>query len=112
LILHQERKWPKTTRKPNPILLDVDNGPEGLTRKANDRLYDAGGLNAARRALRAGGLLAVWSSGPDSNFTRRLRKTGLEVDEVKVRANASRGGARHIIWIATRAPEPITDGRR
>jgi spermidine synthase len=94
------------------ILLDVDNGPEGLTRKANDRLYDAGGLNAARRALRAGGLLAVWSSGPDSNFTRRLRKTGLEVDEVKVRANASRGGARHIIWIATRAPEPITDGRR
>ena len=84
------------------ILLDVDNGPEGLTRKANDALYDLEGLSAARAALRPGGVLAVWSSGPDSSFTRRLRKTGFEVDEVRVRANGSRGGARHVIWIATR----------
>ena len=85
------------------ILLDVDNGPEGLTRKANDALYDLEGLSAARARLRPGGILAVWSSGPDLNFTRRLRKTGFDVDEVRVRANGSRGGARHVIWIATRA---------
>jgi spermidine synthase len=85
------------------ILLDVDNGPEGLTRKDNDALYDLEGLRAARTALRPGGVLAVWSSGPDPDFTRRLRKTGFEVDEVKVRANGSRGGARHLIWIATNA---------
>jgi spermidine synthase len=84
------------------ILLDVDNGPEALTRKANDALYDLKGLSAARAALRRGGVLAVWSSGPDSSFTRRLRKTGFDVDEVRVRANGSRGGARHVIWIATR----------
>ena len=84
------------------ILLDVDNGPEGLTRQANDALYDAQGLNAARASLRPGGVLAVWSSGPDPNFTRRLRKTGFDVDEVRVRANGTRGGARQIIWIATR----------
>ena len=85
------------------ILLDVDNGPEGLTRKANDALYDLEGLGAARVVLRAGGVLAVWSSAPNLKFTQRLRKAGFEVDEVKVRANGSRGGARHVIWIATRA---------
>lgn len=85
------------------ILLDVDNGPEGLIRKGNDALYDLEGLSAARATLRAGGILAVWGSEPDVNFTRRLRKTGFQVDEVGVRANGSRGGMRHVIWIATRS---------
>jgi spermidine synthase len=85
------------------ILLDVDNGPAGLTRQANDALYDPPGLNAARATLRPGGVLAVWSSGPDVNFTRRLRKAGFGVDEIRVRAHGARGGARHVIWIATRA---------
>jgi len=84
------------------ILLDVDNGPEGLTRKANDALYDLKGLGGARAALRPGGVLAVWSSGPNPKFTWRLRKAGFEVEEVRARANGSRGGARHVIWIATR----------
>jgi spermidine synthase len=84
------------------ILLDVDNGPEGLTRETNDRLYDPTGLRAARRALRPGGILAVWSSGPSPKFTGRLGKAGFVVEEIKVRANGSGGGARHIVWIATR----------
>jgi len=83
------------------ILLDVDNGPEGLTHKANDALYDLAGLRYAYAALRPGGVLAVWSSGPDSGFTRRLRQVDFVVDEVRVRANRSRG-ARHVIWIAKR----------
>lgn len=84
------------------ILLDVDNGPEGLTRESNDALYDLKGLTAARVALRPGGVLAVWSSGPEPRFTQRLRKAGFEVNEVPVRANGPRGGARHVIWIAMR----------
>jgi spermidine synthase len=84
------------------ILLDVDNGPDGLTRNSNDALYSSAGLNAAYAALNPGGALAVWSATPSQNFSQRLRKTGFDVDEVKVRANGSRGGARHIIWIATR----------
>jgi spermidine synthase len=84
------------------ILLDVDNGPEGLTRKANDALYDLRGLRTASTALRPGGVLAVWSSKPNPKFTWRLRKSGFEVEEVSARANGSRGGARHVIWIATR----------
>ena len=85
------------------ILLDVDNGPEGLTRKTNDALYDLKGLSIARMALRPGGVLAVWSSGPNPKFTWRLRKAGFAVEEVRARANGPRGGARHVIWIATRA---------
>jgi spermidine synthase len=85
------------------ILLDVDNGPEGLTRNGNDALYNMKGLRAAGTALCPGGILAVWSSGPNLDFTRRLRKTGFDVDEVRVRANGSRRGARHVIWIATRS---------
>jgi spermidine synthase len=84
------------------ILLDVDNGPEGLTRKANDSLYDLPGLSTTRRALASGGVLAVWSSAPDRNFTRRLRTAGFSVEEIGVRANGARGGARHVIWIATK----------
>jgi spermidine synthase len=81
------------------ILLDVDNGPEGLSREANDSLYDMAGLAAARAALSAGGVLAVWSSGPDARFTRRLRQAGFDVEEVKIRANGTRG-ARQMIWLA------------
>jgi len=84
------------------ILLDVDNGPEGLTRKANDSLYDPAGLNAAHVALRRGGVLAVWSSGPNAAFSKRLRGAGFDVNEVAVRATGRGGGARHVIWIATR----------
>ncbi|MFK8252589.1 spermine/spermidine synthase domain-containing protein [Ancylobacter terrae] len=85
------------------ILLDVDNGPDGLTRPANDGLYDGAGLAAAHAALRPGGILAVWSSAPDRAFTARLRKAGFRTEEVPVRANGKRGGARHVIWLAVRA---------
>ena len=84
------------------ILLDVDNGPEGLIRKANDALYDAKGLQAIRGALRPGGVLAVWSSGTNAAFTKRLRAADFEVNEVGVRATTKRSGAHHVIWFATK----------
>lgn len=84
------------------ILLDVDNGPEGLTVAGNDQLYGAAGLHAAKAALRPGGILAVWSSGPDHGFTRRLRQAGFVTEEVTTRARRTGGGARHVIWLATR----------
>ncbi|HEY5410069.1 MAG TPA: spermidine synthase [Caulobacteraceae bacterium] len=83
------------------ILLDVDNGPEGLSRQANDRLYDAPGLMAARRALKPGGVLAVWSSAADPAFTRRLRRAGYAVREARVRSSGGRKGAHHMVWLAT-----------
>ncbi len=82
------------------ILLDVDNGPEALVSPANDRLYAPAGLDAARRALAPGGVLAVWSSAPDAPFVARLRRAGWEVEEAKVRAQGGRG-SRHLVWLAT-----------
>ena len=84
------------------ILLDVDNGPEGLTRAGNDALYGTRGLATARRALRPGGLLAVWSMGPDEAFAARMPRAGFVVEEIRVRANAGKRGARHVIWIGRR----------
>ena len=85
------------------ILLDVDNGPEAMTRNANSQLYNAAGLSAAHAALRPAGVLAVWSSAPNPKFTRRLGRTGFAVTEIPLRAKGPHGGARHFIWIATRA---------
>ncbi len=85
------------------IMLDVDNGPEGLTRKANDDLYSVAGLRAARKALRPNGVLSVWSSAPDAGFTRRLREAGFTVEELSVRASTKGRGARHVIWMATKS---------
>ncbi|MHB8882921.1 MAG: spermine/spermidine synthase domain-containing protein [Thermodesulfovibrionales bacterium] len=83
------------------ILLDVDNGPEGLTHKGNDWLYSPEGLTAASAALRPAGLLAVWSATPNRTFTQRLNRQGFTVDEVTVRARGRQGGGRHTIWLAS-----------
>jgi len=82
------------------ILLDVDNGPDGLTRAGNDGLYAARGIAAAKAALTPGGVLAIWSAAPDPSFARRLRQSGLAVEEVAVRARSNGKGARHVIWFA------------
>jgi len=95
LIRASDRSW-------DAILLDVDNGPDGLTRVGNDRLYSADGLAAAKAALRPGGVLAIWSAAPDDAFARRLRGAGFAVDEVAVRARSNGKGPRHVIWFATK----------
>jgi len=83
------------------ILLDVDNGPEGLSRPGNDALYSHSGIGRAKAALKPGGLLAVWSVAPDPHFTKRLGQSGMKVEELKARAHGGRG-ARHVIWVATK----------
>jgi spermidine synthase len=83
------------------ILLDVDDGPDGLMRAANDRLYSDAGLRAASEALRPGGVLGVWSVAPDESFTRRLSRARFAVNETVVRARRTKGG-RHTLWLAKR----------
>ncbi|OWK30033.1 spermidine synthase [Sphingomonas dokdonensis] len=84
------------------IMLDVDNGPDGLTRPANDGIYAARGLAAAYRALKPGGTLAIWSAAPDPVFAKRLVKAGFAVEEERVRARDNGKGATHVIWFARR----------
>ncbi|WP_216319136.1 spermidine synthase [Deinococcus aestuarii] len=81
------------------VLLDVDNGPEGMTHHGNDWLYSPQGLAAARRTLRPGGVLAVWSATPEPRFTTRLNRAGFRVEVHTVRARPGKG-AHHTIWLA------------
>ncbi len=87
-------------RRYDAILLDVDNGPDGLVRPENDRIYSSAGLAQAKTALRPGGVLAIWSAAPDAPFVRRLTGAGFSVDEIAVRARSNGKGPRHIIWFA------------
>lgn len=88
----------------NAILLDVDNGPTGLTQAANDGLYSLEGLVLALSALRPGGVLGVWSAGSDAGFARRMACAGFEVATEEVRSRGARGGRRHVVWMGTRRP--------
>lgn len=82
------------------IALDVDNGPEGLTRSSNNWLYTMPGIVAAQNALKPDGILAYWSAGPEPDFHERLRRCGFLVREINVRSHGKKG-ARHIIWLAS-----------
>jgi spermidine synthase len=93
-----------TCDKYDAILLDVDNGPDGIVRDANYRLYSRTGLGKARDALSTGGVLAIWSAAPDHKFTRRLKEAGFDVEAREVRARPNNKGPRHTIWFARKAP--------
>ncbi|SDC48092.1 hypothetical protein SAMN05444678_103162 [Sphingomonas sp. YR710] len=84
------------------ILLDVDNGPDGLVRRGNNQLYSMRGLAAARAALTPGGVLAIWSAAPDKAFTQRLTDAGFSIEEISVRARQNGKGPQHVIWLATK----------
>ena len=92
------------------ILLDVDNGPAGLSRTGNHWFYGLSGLHAMLAALRPDGVLALWSAGPDVEFTRRMEIVGFDVESIRVRARAGKKGAHHVIWIAKKKPEPGAAG--
>jgi len=84
------------------IMLDVDNGPDGLTKTGNDWLYTKAGLNATHAALKPAGILAIWSASPNPAFAKLLSLTGFTAAEITVRAKGNKGGRRHIIWLAER----------
>jgi len=83
------------------ILLDVDNGPEGLTRKENSALYSLNGLKASKAALRLNGVLGVWSAFPEPKFTKRMQQAGFKTEEIPCRAHGKRG-SKHMIWLGER----------
>jgi len=87
-----------TCEKFDAILLDVDNGPDGMVRADNNRIYSRTGMGKARDALKPGGIVSVWSAAPDPGFRRRMKETGLDVEERNVRSRPNNKGAHHVIW--------------
>ena len=86
------------------ILLDVDNGPAALVHDANAGLYDAAGIAACHAASKKGGALAVWATGPDEDYVRRLRRSGFEAAAVRVAPRPGAGGRKHVVFVAVKAP--------
>jgi spermidine synthase len=87
------------------ILLDVDNGPDGMIQPENERLYCNWGLRSAHAALRRDGILAIWSAYPAEGFHRRLEEAGFAVDELRTPAFAGSRDAFHHIWFATKTDQ-------
>jgi spermidine synthase len=84
------------------ILLDVDNGPSPLAHRANGALYGEAGVAACHRALRAGGVLGVWSAGPDQRYLQRLERAGFAAEAQAVAAGPG-SGVRHVLLLGTKA---------
>ncbi len=85
------------------IILDVDNGPEGITTDKNNTLYSKRGLNAIKNALKPFGVLAIWSQSPSDLFTLRLKECGytVSVEYVPMRPSKPQG-PKNTVWIAVK----------
>ncbi|MDQ6952627.1 MAG: hypothetical protein Q9M15_03770 [Mariprofundaceae bacterium] len=83
------------------ILLDVDNGPDGLTRQENGALYSVKGLKSAKAALHTQGVFGVWSAFPEPRFTKKMKQAGFQTEEVACRAHGQRG-SKHMVWLGVR----------
>ncbi|MES2159481.1 MAG: spermidine synthase [Pseudomonadota bacterium] len=90
------------TDRYDAILLDVDNGPDGLIQAENERLYCPWGLRSAYAALTVGGVLAIWSAYPAADFDARLAEAGFDVEERRVPAFAGSQDDFHHIWFASK----------
>ena len=93
------------------ILLDIDNGPTPITLNSNRWLYTLDGIRVLFAALVPGGILAVWSAGPEPEFALDLQKAGFVVEEKRVKSRGNKG-ANHVIWLAMRPKKPLPPQRR
>ncbi|MFF0106714.1 spermine/spermidine synthase domain-containing protein [Streptomyces hirsutus] len=60
------------------LCLDIDNGPDWTVTEGNDGLYSPAGLRDCARVLTPGGVLAVWSAQPSTDFEGTLRNAGFQ----------------------------------
>lgn len=82
------------------IMLDTDNGPDGMLMTENAPLYRAKGVKATIAALRPGGRIVYWSVGDDPKFAKLLQHNRLAVVRHHVRAHAT-SGPIHTLYVAT-----------
>jgi spermidine synthase len=88
------------------IILDLYDGPHGGAPGRGESLYGDMALELSSSALKAGGVLAVWSEDPDRAFERRLKAAGFSVN----RQRPGRGGRRHVVYIARKTSGSQTGG--
>lgn len=89
----------EATKAFDAILLDVDNGPSSVVHAGKGWLYGQKGARACLDALKPGGVLAVWSAGPDQRYVETLERAGFATETHFVSARSSGGGVRHVIHL-------------
>ena len=92
--------------KPNTydaILLDIDNGPTAMVQKGNARLYTRQGMQQIRRALKAGGRVAIWSASVDTQFEARLKSMNFRIEAVPARLHKNARRSTYTIYVADKA---------
>jgi spermidine synthase len=93
------------------IMLDTDNGPDGMLISENKRLYADRGIEDTVAALRAGGSIVYWSVADDPAFVKALRRARMTVKTVHVRAHGTTG-PMHTLYVAVppRAVREVREG--
>ncbi len=91
------------------IMLDTDNGPEGMIMAENERLYAQRGIRDTVAALRPSGRIVYWSVADDVRFAGQLEHAGLVVQAQRVRAHET-SGPMHTLYVA--APRPPKGSRK
>jgi spermidine synthase len=80
------------------ILLDLYEGPNSATQRADDPFYGAAALGRLHRALAPGGVAGIWSEDADAPFARRFAAAGFAVTKDSI----GRGGRRHVVYLGQR----------
>jgi spermidine synthase len=84
------------------IILDLYRGPHPQTDQLNDPIYGSRAIEFSHAALKPGGVFAIWGENPDTSFEKRLTAAGFQVQCER----PGKGGYRHAVWIAEKAPVP------
>jgi len=86
------------------ILIDIDDGPDALLDEAHAAFWSAAGFTAARRCLRPGCVLALWTNaGADAVLRERLDAAfgNADVEEVACEVGAA---LRRVVAEVTSTP--------
>ncbi len=84
------------------MLLDVDNGPEALSSRANRWLYGTEGLARIAGLLAPRGRVVFWSAFEDRAFAGRLAASGLDTRIVRVGQADRRDRQKHVLFVGAR----------
>ena len=81
------------------ILIDLYEGPNAATQRADDPCYGAAALARTRAALAPGGVFGVWAEEHDAAFARRFAGTF----DASTHRIGGGGGRRHIVYLGRRS---------
>lgn len=77
------------------IIVDLYEGPHN--NRPGDPLYGTAAIKSAWKALRPGGVFAVWSEEPDHIFEERMNEGGFELQRIR-----SGSGRVHAVYLGVR----------